>query len=1760
MGASCSIGSEKAFKAISKSEVEKSTTSNSSQELPVAGEGGGFSNNAYENWLCSSTLTSESKRCKSLSMPAGLDVLFQDILFNKPQQRPYVEPETDAELRKRLKRERLERERGIEPKTVRETLSEKEACGGRYLRIFVWSNVEATLVHQALHQIVIPQMTDLCKRVGTCIVWVDFRWASSLSLTTESEPPYLSRKRFAEMQEMVEAEMERCFCLSPLLNFISVTSEDNDAKSKNALPLRVPRFILSKWIKASRTLAAAFIQKAYPNYTMGLDPMEIIALSVEAEEGDPGAAEEIWTILESICAGGSSESEENAIRITNEMIASLSSDPTEHILRRRMKLEIGSDSGLFPLKKCKSMLSYCYYSCFDRIFSVRGAITQKRPEMFHVLQSDSAKQHNQSREIEPMSRESRLMELLFDVRNNVEYLYLRNNFAKRDGLEQHVTQFCSSASEHIIERLKLAITERDKFLPGVLEGQLHFRLMRDAVLTRCWDTATVSILQLCWAPDAARAWRHPSLTITDCLLSEKRFLEAIEEKIPEKAIFKNAAQNFSQKAFDSEYNSAAMRALNDDYEETNFWRLLEEKKRLQGTLTAKQKRDRNKAMSVSAKDLFLQEASHVQANAKMNELNSEISHTLATFAEDFALIADIMSIKRHGCILIYDQGDSSAVCSIMNALGVLKAKIMALPSWRNNHKCNIITRCAMLEDTLCNFSDLATSLCEELAGQNISDCDQIRSFIQVDFTNHSEALKLSAFLQAIPEEQPTVIFCYGIQSLFQTDKIASDICPEDLPQWVMLILHTVCPPSRLAETNVRSSFRANCEIFGGLSLSSRSSYVAMVEQLFIARCKPLETQALSLCASWYCGKTGVITTRSHIFMFGKCMEWDFFADDPGLLKFSAEARDQPNRAIVKHYIFGVAKKFAFGITSTLAALSLMAASKAEVPFETIVAFIKFVKRQKQETLAEGFGLTSSTSRNEMMKLMSEIQQQMPIGQDAVRTTEWNLFFLHFKPLMNPTVYLRGSLECFSLHDGILKDDVRFVTETNLSPMFSKTVLLASRLQEPWKIHQANSEKHVTNVMKLRDLLSLVIDLGLHYSALDLLMDLDILAHYFEAGLTTQLETFFFKVSKFPSSPYLLQNSIVLKDFQRFLVHNRSLFVSGQKYDLLSLLYNFNGGSEYFASITKFRELKRARGEYVNRVWIKNKSEYGRRDTLRWISDARGEVKAWHLMNELNFRFCVVSIDMPEPQMLIIDVNLGLVLWKSDHFPSAESHICVKSSNKNDFIISCSKVKAFLWKKVGTHADAGYFPVHSFQLLKFHISGFDISPNDSNFCMYNDSEGLTVTAWSIVTDNSAISKLDHQHLGVTSVYHVGLSSILKFACFLSWDNVLLTSESSGESSLWFVHESAFGLSANPGSCLTEIIRWSIPKQNSSEKKARSAQWLRHRNLLVLSDVDFVVFYEILLNFDHPSGPTATVSALKTLQDGFAPKCWCSRSILFLSVLDPSVLGVKLMNENQHLDGTLLAIIATDKGVSVWSTDPVDNSPEQILVEYQGAASPALCTIAKSGGSFILNCKDGSIMERILEVARYGMIDNTAANGCIDDVRFTATDDMIVCSCKSGEVSLYSGSSGFLKECRMMNQNSISVCSSFCNLTNVIYSGDRNGDVCCFNVKTSSQLPSLKNHASMVTAIAISPSEMLLASGDSDGNLTIWNTRTAQVSLSVSNAHSDIVTHLKFSPDSSIIWSSCGDGHVASWFCKDGKALRVSRVSDVSALSFDLSADM
>ena len=75
------------------------------------------------------------------------------------------------------------------------------------------------------------------------------------------------------------------------------------------------------------------------------------------------------------------------------------------------------------------------------------------------------------------------------------------------------------------------------------------------------------------------------------------------------------------------------------------------------------------------------------------------------------------------------------------------------------------------------------------------------------------------------------------------------------------------------------------------------------------------------------------------------------------------------------------------------------------------------------------------------------------------------------------------------------------------------------------------------------------------------------------------------------------------------------------------------------------------------------------------------------------------------------------------------------------------------------------------------------------------------------------------------------------------------------------------------------------------------------------------------------------------------------------------------------------------------------------------------------------------------------------------------------------------------------------------------------------------PLAQKHESYVHAVAISPDDRLLATGDAAGTVVIWDTSTLQVKLSFI-AHNSEVNALSFSDDGSLL-ASCGGAEVGIW---------------------------
>lgn len=80
--------------------------------------------------------------------------------------------------------------------------------------------------------------------------------------------------------------------------------------------------------------------------------------------------------------------------------------------------------------------------------------------------------------------------------------------------------------------------------------------------------------------------------------------------------------------------------------------------------------------------------------------------------------------------------------------------------------------------------------------------------------------------------------------------------------------------------------------------------------------------------------------------------------------------------------------------------------------------------------------------------------------------------------------------------------------------------------------------------------------------------------------------------------------------------------------------------------------------------------------------------------------------------------------------------------------------------------------------------------------------------------------------------------------------------------------------------------------------------------------------------------------------------------------------------------------------------------------------------------------------------------------------------------------------------------------------------------------------LSGHLSDVTVVAISPDSTLIASGDADGEVRLWQSVDGQLLLKI-QAHSSAITSLAWSPDGTTLASSSNDRFVKFWDKQSGE---------------------
>ena len=86
-----------------------------------------------------------------------------------------------------------------------------------------------------------------------------------------------------------------------------------------------------------------------------------------------------------------------------------------------------------------------------------------------------------------------------------------------------------------------------------------------------------------------------------------------------------------------------------------------------------------------------------------------------------------------------------------------------------------------------------------------------------------------------------------------------------------------------------------------------------------------------------------------------------------------------------------------------------------------------------------------------------------------------------------------------------------------------------------------------------------------------------------------------------------------------------------------------------------------------------------------------------------------------------------------------------------------------------------------------------------------------------------------------------------------------------------------------------------------------------------------------------------------------------------------------------------------------------------------------------------------------------------------------------------------------------------------------------------------LRKIKKHTDWVTAVAFSPDGVLMATGDRNGNLYVWETETG-IEFYTLTGHKGGITALAWRSDSNVLASSGEDGAVFTWNMHDGKSLK------------------
>ena len=106
--------------------------------------------------------------------------------------------------------------------------------------------------------------------------------------------------------------------------------------------------------------------------------------------------------------------------------------------------------------------------------------------------------------------------------------------------------------------------------------------------------------------------------------------------------------------------------------------------------------------------------------------------------------------------------------------------------------------------------------------------------------------------------------------------------------------------------------------------------------------------------------------------------------------------------------------------------------------------------------------------------------------------------------------------------------------------------------------------------------------------------------------------------------------------------------------------------------------------------------------------------------------------------------------------------------------------------------------------------------------------------------------------------------------------------------------------------------------------------------------------------------------------------------------------------------------------------------------------------------------------------------------------------------------------------------------------LVAAGDSDGGVTVWDAGSFDRLAQIPAHDATVTALAFDPQLDLLASAADDGTVHLWEPRTGSAVASLSG-HRGVVRSVAFSPDGNLVVTGGADGSVRVWDAATGEML-------------------